>query len=176
MLSVGMMRKGDKLASYQIIADSLRALQGDWQLQIAGDGPARPEVEALMAPFAGRITFLGQLSRSELAKAYERASLFFWPGVNEAIGMVYLEAQSHGVPVVAQDRPGMRDILAPGDYPEVALGDAALTARLQQLLSNPGLRQDLGAQAREMIAANHLAPAASARFWSAVTPLLEESP
>lgn len=180
MLSVGMMRHGDKLASYQIIADSLRGLQGNWQLQIAGDGPARPEVEALMAPFAQRVTFLGQLSRTELAKTYEQASLFFWPGVNEAFGMVYLEAQSHGVPVVAQDRPGMRDILAPSNqpenYPEVSLGAAALTAKLQQLLFNRGLRHHLGAQAREMIAANHLAPTASARFWRAVTPLLEERP
>ncbi len=175
MLSVGMMREGDKCASYQIIADSLRGLQGDWQLQIAGDGPARPAVEALMAPFAGRVRFLGQLSRAELAKTYEQASLFFWPGVNEAFGMVYLEAQSHGVPVVAQDRPGMRDVLAPGRYPDVALGAGALTTRLQELLSAPGLRNQLGAQARERIAANHLAPAASARFWSAVAPLIEES-
>ena len=175
MLSVGMMRAGDKLASYQIIADSLQGLQGDWQLQIAGDGPARPAVEALMAPFAERVSFLGQLSRAELAKIYEQASLFFWPGVNEAFGMVYLEAQSHGIPVVAQDRPGMRDVLAPGHYPDVAQGKEALTIRLQELLNAPNLRQKLGAKARERIAVNHLAPAASARFWSAVAPLIEES-
>jgi len=175
MLSVGMMRQGDKLASYQIIAHSLAGLQGDWQLQIAGDGPARPEVETLMAPYGNRITFLGQLSRAELAHVYEQASLFFWPGVNEAFGMVYLEAQSHGLPVVAQDRPGMRDVLTPGVYPDISLGAEALRARLQLLLSAPDLRQKLGCEARKMIKANHLAPAASARFWSAVTPLLEDS-
>jgi glycosyltransferase involved in cell wall biosynthesis len=175
MLSVGMMRQGDKMASYQIIADSLAGLKGDWHLQIAGDGPARDEVKALMAPFGPRVTFLGQLSRAKLAQAYESASLFFWPGVNEAFGMVYLEAQSHGLPVVAQDRPGMRDVLAPGDYPDVSLGAEALSARLQLLLSAPDLRQKLGAEACKTISANHLAPAASARFWSAVTPLLEDS-
>ncbi|MEP4036540.1 glycosyltransferase family 4 protein [Pseudophaeobacter sp.] len=175
MLSVGMMRQGDKLASYQIIADSLAGLQGDWQLHIAGDGPARPEIEALMAPYGNRVTFLGQLSRPELIRAYEQASLFFWPGVNEAFGMVYLEAQSHGLPVVAQDRPGMRDVLASGEYPDISLGAEALRARLQLLLSAPDLRQKLGCEARKMIALNHLAPAASARFWSAVTPLFEDS-
>ncbi|MEP2716068.1 glycosyltransferase family 4 protein [Pseudophaeobacter sp.] len=175
MLTVGMMRPGDKLASYQIIADCLQALDGDWQLQIAGDGPARPEVKALMAPFGTRVTLLGQCSQSELAAAYEQASLFLWPGVNEAFGMVYLEAQSHGLPVVAQDRPGMRDILAPGSYPDPELGADALASRLQELLANPELRQKLGKKARERIAGHHLAPAASARFWSAVAPLLEKS-
>ena len=187
MLSVGMMRKGDKLASYQLIADALQHLPGDWQLQIAGDGPARADVEALMAPFGARVTFLGQLSRPELAQIYRQASLFLWPGVNEAFGMVYLEAQSHGLPVVAQDRPGVRDVLAPAAgrdtgtgpnpsaYPAVEGGPEALSSRLHQLLTAPDLRLSLGAQARDRIADRHLAPAASARFWSAVTPLIEDS-
>lgn len=174
MLSVGMMRPGDKLASYQIIADSLRGLDGDWQLQIVGDGPARADVAALMAPFGHRVTFLGELSREDLAQVYAEASLFFWPGVNEAFGMVYLEAQSHGLPVVAQDRPGMRDILAPGVYPDVAQGAAALRHRLQTLLHSPDLRRNLGTQARNMIARTHLAPAASHRFGAALARLLKE--
>ncbi len=174
MLSVGMMRAGDKLASYQLIAASLETLAGDWQLQIAGDGPARPEVEALMAPFGTRVTFLGELSRADLDQIYSQASLFFWPGVNEAFGMVYLEAQSFGLPVVAQDRPGMRDVLASGSYPPPDAGAPALTARLQQLLQSPQLRQTLGSQARDMIATTHLAPTASTRFWTAVSPLLKE--
>lgn len=176
MLSVGMMREGDKLASYQIIADSLAGLKGDWHLQIVGDGPARPQVEALMAPFGQRVDFLGERSRAELAQIYSQASLFLWPGVNEAFGMVYLEAQSHGLPVVAQDRPGMRDVLAPGIYPAPDAGVAALTQHLQQLLGAPDLRQQLGAQARDRIAETHLAPAASARFWATVAPLLKEHP
>jgi glycosyltransferase involved in cell wall biosynthesis len=176
MLTVGMMRTGDKLASYEIIAASLAALTGDWQLQIAGDGPARPEVEALMAPFGGRVTFLGQLSREALAEVYAQASLFLWPGVNEAFGMVYLEAQSHGLPVVAQDRPGLRDVLAPGHYPAPDLGATALSTQIQKILSATGLRRHLGAQAREMIATDHLAPAATQRFWSAVAPLMKEIP
>jgi glycosyltransferase involved in cell wall biosynthesis len=180
MLTVGMMRPGDKLASYKIIADCLAALKGDWQLQIAGDGPARPEVETLMAPFDGRVTFLGQLSRDALAEIYAQASLFLWPGVNEAFGMVYLEAQSHGLPVVAQDRPGLRDVLAPGlsagHYPAPNLGATALSTQIQKLLSEGELRRQQGAQARDMIAADHLAPAATQRFWAAVAPLMKEIP
>lgn len=176
MLSVGMMRSGDKLASYQIIAETLAELDGDWHLQIAGDGPARPQVEALMAPFGDRVSFLGQLSREALADTYQHAGLFLWPGVNEAFGMVYLEAQSYGLPVVAQNRPGMRDVLAPGQYPLPEEGPKALAARLQELLNTPALHSSLGRSARKMIAAIHLAPAATDRFWTAVTPLLKEMP
>ena len=60
ILAVGMMRAGDKLASYRIIADTLAHLRGDWRLEIAGDGPARPEIAALLAPFAPRVRSLSQ--------------------------------------------------------------------------------------------------------------------
>lgn len=176
MLSVGMMRAGDKLASYRIVAETLAHLEGDWQLEIAGDGPARAEVEAMMAPFRGRVRFLGQLDRQGLSAAYTRAGLFLWPGVNEAFGMAYLEAQAHGLPVVAQDRPGMHDVLAPARYPTPEHGAEALAGQIQTLLADPDLRARRSTEARRMIAANHLAPAATARFWAAVAPLLEGRP
>ena len=176
MLSVGMMRAGDKLASYRIIADTLSHLDGDWRLEIAGDGPARAEVETMMAPFGRRVHFLGQLDRQALGAAYARAGLFLWPGVNEAFGMAYLEAQAHGLPVVAQDRPGMRDVQAPGTYPAPDEGAKALADRINALLSNPDLRAQCSTKTREMISKSHLAPAAATRFWDAVLPLLENRP
>ncbi|AZV76879.1 glycosyltransferase [Parasedimentitalea marina] len=175
MLAAGMMREGDKLASYRLIAEVLPHLAGDWQLHIAGDGPARGQVESLMAPFGERVVFLGQLTRDQMAEAYGQASLFFWPGVNEAFGMVYLEAQSHGLPVVAQDRPGLRDILSPAQYPSPDLGPQVLATKICRLLDDRDLRAKRGTDARTMIATTHLAPAATQRFWSTVTPYLEIS-
>ena len=175
MLSVGMMREGDKLASYRLIAQALAQVSGDWRLDIAGDGTARPEVEALMAPFGSRVRFLGQCTSDELARHYGAASLFLWPGVNEAFGMVYLEAQSHGLPIVAQDRPGLRDVLAPGSHPAPELGAKALAARIETLLGDPFERITEAQAARDHVAAQHLRASASAAFWSVVTPLLQET-
>ncbi|WP_380993643.1 glycosyltransferase family 4 protein [Sedimentitalea sp. HM32M-2] len=174
MLAAGMMRAGDKLASYALIAETLAHL-GDsgWRLHIAGDGPARLQVAELMAPFGDRVRFLGQLDAQAMARAYEAAALFFWPGVNEGFGMVYLEAQAAGLPVVAQDRPGVRDVLAPGDYPAPQAGPAALARRIDALLGDAALRRRLGMAARQAISENHLADRARATFWSAVSPLLE---
>ncbi|MEW2912919.1 glycosyltransferase [Leisingera sp. JC11] len=175
MLTTAMMRAGDKLASYSIIAEMLTLLPGDWHLDIAGDGPARPGVEALMAPFGSKVRFLGQLSRSELAAAYARAGLFLWPGVNEAFGMVYLEAQAHGLPVAAQDRPGVRDVLLPAPYPAADEGAEALASFTGQLLANRTLRIQTARNARDFVAQKHLAPAAARRFWETVLPLMDLS-
>lgn len=157
MLSVGMMRKGDKLASYRIIAETLPLLRSkDWQLSIAGDGPARSEVETLMAPFGRQITFKGQLAPDALAAEYARASLMFWPGVNEALGLVYLEAQAAGVPLVAQDRPGMRELLAHGTYPAPDEGPEPLAQQIDNMLVGRNLRQFHADGARRHMTQHHL--------------------
>lgn len=163
MLSVGMLRAGDKAASYRIIADTLGLLPRDgWRLQIAGDGPAHAQIEAMMAPFGDAVQFLGALTAPQVAQTYATSGLMFWPGAGEAFGMVYLEAQAAGLPVVAQDRPGVRDVLAPGTYPAPDAGPEALAKVLAAYLSNPARRRTDGAAARRHIAENHLLPAARA--------------
>ena len=176
MLAVGMMRYGDKLASYRILADTLAKLAGDWKLSIAGDGPARPEVEDMMAPFGSRVRFLGLLDRTDMQSTYTDAALFVWPGVNEAYGMAYLEAQAAGLPVVAQDRPGVRDVLASDDHPTPGQGPAALAERIERLLVDADLRRAEGEKARAYVARRHLMPSATRTFWSAVSHLIGDSP
>ncbi len=174
MLAVAMMRRGDKLASYRIIAETLAAMPHEnWRLDIAGDGPARTEVEALMRPFGPRVRLLGQLDRDGLAAAYARAALLLWPGVNEAYGMVYLEAQAAGLPVVAQDRPGVRDVLCGEGAPSPDAGAPALATMAARLLTDPALRQRQGDAARRMIARFHLRPTATNTFWDAAAPLMK---
>ena len=177
MLAVGMMRKRDKLASYTVIAETLAALRTpDWRLNIAGDGPARPQIEALMAPFGNKVRFLGQLDRDGIVAAYAGASVFLWPGVNEAYGMVYLEAQAAGVPVVAQDRDGVRDVVLPDALVSTKGGPQALAHHLDHLIGDPGLRALRSTAGRAMIDNNHLTGAATHSFWSAVRPLLDIKP
>ncbi|WP_037310986.1 glycosyltransferase family 4 protein [Ruegeria halocynthiae] len=172
MLAVGMMRHGDKLASYKLLAQALTHLTGEWALNIVGDGPALADVRTLMAPFGSKVRFLGQLGRDALQTHYGAASLLVWPGVNEAYGMIYLEAQTSGVPVVAQDRPGVRDVLTPSDYPPVDAGPEGLAAKMQALLPDLPLRLSLGAQARAHVSQRHLMPAATKRFWQVTRPLI----
>ena len=157
MLSVGMMRPGDKIASYRIIAETLERLPAhlNWHLNIAGSGVAKSDVAKLMAPFGAHVTLLGKLGPDALARLFKTASLMFWPGVNEAFGMAYLEAQAAGIPVVAQDRPGVREVVA-GPQCRPDADTAALADYLEAMLVNTAARAAAGETAREKMAAKHL--------------------
>ena len=126
LLTVAMMPEGPKLESYRRLAAALSHLRLDWHLRIAGDGPARPRVEALFTELNERVTFLGQRAPVEVAEDYSQADLLVWPGVGEGVGMVYLEAQAAGVPVIAEGHPAQRDVvegsLAPPDDPAAFAG------------------------------------------------------
>ncbi len=120
LVTAAMMRNGDKLASYGLVAGALLRLNGDWQLSIYGDGPARAEVEELFEPAGDQVRFEGLADPATLTEAYTRSDLFVWPGIGEGFGMTYLEALAAGLPCVACNEPG----------PQAALTDAA--ARLTQ--------------------------------------------
>src|SRR3546814_699106 len=111
-----MMRPGDKLKSYQILAQALRAIPDiPWQLVVAGDGQAR---DAAMQAFAWalpeRVRFLGLVQPEVMPALYAACDVLVWPAVNEAFGMVLLEAQAAGIPVVAGRSPGVENVVAEG--------------------------------------------------------------
>lgn len=162
LLAVGMMRAAAKLPSYALIAQTLALVPDAPQLEIAGDGPARAQVEEVMAPLGSRVTFLGRLEPAALQEAYVRAGTLIWPGVDEAFGMTYLEAHAHGLPVIAQDRDGVRDVLFPRDYSPVSQGAEGLAAMLR--------RKPPAAEAiRAHIRAHHLLPSAALTLSSGLT-------
>jgi glycosyltransferase involved in cell wall biosynthesis len=137
LLSVGMMRSRDKLDSYKVLAEAFtHLLDRPWQATLVGDGPARRDVEALMAPFGSRVRFAGALSHQELPCLYAKADLYLWPAINEAYGMAFLEAQAAGLPVVAGRTGGVPAVVADGRSGRLTpVGDAgAFAAAVRQLL------------------------------------------
>jgi glycosyltransferase involved in cell wall biosynthesis len=174
LLTVAMMRPGDKLASYRLLADSLSLLPAQpWTLDIVGTGPAATEVSALFAPFAPRVRFHGACAPSDLAAHYRAADLLVWPGLNEAFGMVYLEAQAHGVPVLAVDNAGTGTVIRDGIGGHLT-GPAAqdYAAALAALLADPPTLRALGHNARAHVEAHHALPAAAQRLRGLLTGLL----
>lgn len=158
LLAVAMMRPGDKLHSYQRLGAALARLGGDdWQLLVVGDGPARDEVTAALAPISGKfddkLILAGALPLIQLPDIYAACDLYLWPGVGEAYGMAYLEAQAAGLPVVAGNERGIPDVVrheetglltTPGD-------DAAFATAIRFLLDDDGLRQKLSDEARAFV-------------------------
>jgi len=165
LVTVAMMRHGDKLASYRQLGQALTGLAGDWTLDVIGDGPARAEVEAALTPLGTRMRYRGAVTdRAELGNMLARNHLFLWPGVNEAFGAVYLEAQAHGLPCLAGAYGGIADAVCDG---ETALlsppGDIdALRANLSRLIADEPLRRQMGTAAARFIAAERTLPIAAA--------------
>src|SRR4029450_7774193 len=79
-----------------------------------GDGPARAEVEALMAPLGERVRFAGAVPHEKLPALYAAAGLYLWPAITEAYGMAFLEAQAAGLAVVAGRTGGVPAVVADG--------------------------------------------------------------
>ena len=177
LLAVAMMRPGDKLASYRILAEALSRL-GDrlWSLDIVGDGEAREEIEALFAPLHERVRFHGQVEdRVQLRALYEEAGLFVWPAVNEAYGMVFLEAQLFGCPVVAGAYGGVAGVVRDGTSGLlVSPGDPDAFARgIATLLDDPDERSRMGEAARLFVTTERSLAHAATLLRDTLMPLVE---
>lgn len=168
LITIAMMREGAKLKSYLALARSLaRIRHEDWRLTIIGDGSQRGEVEAAFASLPPeRIDWLGQVEREQALEQLAYHDVFVWPGVREAYGMVYLEAQAVGLPVVAFDSGGISAIVRNG---ETALlspdnDEAAFVEALATLLRDPPRRERMGEAARRFVLNERSTASAAARL------------
>lgn len=175
LLTVAMMRLGAKLASYRLLAQALRQLtERRWHLLVAGDGPARAEVLAAFADLGPRVHWLGAREPDALARLYPVADIYVWPAIGEAYGMVLLEAQAAGVPVVAGLTGGVGDIVRAGETGLlVPVGDAAAFAQaVARLIDNGDERRLLGQQAARAVGERHSLDAAARVLDKFLTPLV----
>jgi glycosyltransferase involved in cell wall biosynthesis len=172
LLTVAMMRDGDKYSSYRVLGHALQQLSDQpWQLLIVGDGPARKRVEELFEPLAReRVRFAGARLPEELPDFYGAADLFVWPAINEAYGMSLLEAQAAGLPVIAGASGGVPSIVSheatglltsPGNID-------AFAAALRGLLRDPVRRRAMGDRALEIVAGQHDVASAAATLDSSL--------
>ncbi|TXI07551.1 MAG: glycosyltransferase [Rhizobium sp.] len=113
LITVAMLRKGDKFDSYTMLARALELIRDrNWNLTIIGDGPMRAETRSLFSSFGeSRVVWRGERATSEIAEELATAGLYVWPGSNEAYGLAYLEAQAAGLPVVAQATAGVPEVV-----------------------------------------------------------------
>ncbi len=159
LLAVAMMRRGDKLQSYRMLSRVLAMLPGDdWQLVVVGGGAARADVKAEFSRLGsagrgGRVAWLGELAASGLRHVYAACDLLVWPGVNEAYGMTFLEAQAAGLPAVAGDAGGVREVIRDGETGVLVEGNdcGALAEAVRGLLDDPVRRRDMGRRGRKFV-------------------------
>lgn len=128
-----------------VISDTLDILEAQkvaHQTLFVGEGPAR----AVIARKHPNAIFTGHLMREELGRAVASMDMFLFPSVTETFGNVTLEAMACGLPVVAADATGSRDIISDGvDGRLIKAGDAkAFAAATRTYCEDTELRKRTG--------------------------------
>jgi len=129
------------------------------EVVLIGDGPLRKDLERLAKQSLRRFSFLGVRTPEEVRDWMNRASTLCMPSVTtrsgeaEGFGMVCVEAQAVGKPVVAFSSGGIPEIISHGVTGFLAPERdwRALARNLATLVENAELRQRFGRSAREVV-------------------------
>jgi glycosyltransferase involved in cell wall biosynthesis len=128
----------------------LKAIRDDVHLLIVGDGPQRERLEryAEQVTVQDRVHFLGE--RDDVPQVMAHLDCFWLGSGYEGQSNALMEAMSAGVPVVATDIAGNRDLVVPDKTGYlVPVGDAASFARHTNiLLDDPRRSQEIAAAGR----------------------------
>jgi len=133
-------------------------LQGDWELELVGDGPLRQEIEAFISDHGlkERVRLSPSVPSMMVPQLLQELDIVVLPSLTtphwkEQFGRVLVEAMACGVAVVGSDS---------GEIPNV-IGDAGLVCRegdvdglrsaLQRLIDDTELRRQLGGRGRDRV-------------------------
>jgi glycosyltransferase involved in cell wall biosynthesis len=161
VLTAAMFRPGVKTAGLETVIRACGRLRRSGRplfLAVAGDGRERPRLQALARRELGEaVVFTGLLARESLYHFYSAGDLFAFPGIRESLGMVYLEAQACGLPVVAYDNGGVPEVVRDGRTGTLVaqLDEDAFGAAIAALLADAPRRRQMGAAARRHVAQDH---------------------
>jgi glycosyltransferase involved in cell wall biosynthesis len=136
---------------------NLRASFPKLRCRIIGEGPERARFEALVRDLGivieQQVQFVGRQSRSEVAEAMRRCSVFVLPSRNEGLGCVYLEAMSCAKPVIGCRGQGIEEVIEHGKNGWLIPPDGLeeLMQGLAGLLGSPETCARIGTAARQTI-------------------------
>ena len=128
------------------------------RLVLVGDGDRRRRLTALAGDLLPeRVVFTGRVDRRELYRYFSAADLLAFPGIEESLGMVYLEAQSCGLPVVAYGDWGASEAIVHGvtGLLSAASDKAAFEENIRYLVEHADVRKSMGLAAAAHIRQHH---------------------
>jgi glycosyltransferase involved in cell wall biosynthesis len=135
-------------------ADLLKVIRDDVYLLIIGDGPLRDQLRRYRDQVCvhGHAYFLGE--RGDVPRLLPHFDVLWSTSAYEGQSNVILEGMAAGVPVVATDIPGTRELVVPDATGYlIPVGDRAMLAkRTERLLNDAGLAGRFSAAARERMA------------------------
>lgn len=176
-LVVCVSRMVERKGQDQLVAalDEVRHRVPDVHLMLVGDGPHRAALEQQVARtgHAGRVVFTGPVPDEELAAHYAAGDVFAMPcrerkgGLEvEAFGIVFIQAQAVGRPVVAGRIGGVPDSLDDGRTGHLVDGTRTgeVADAVARLLESPSTAASMGAAGAARVADGYTWPARTAQL------------
>lgn len=113
-----------------------------------------------------KVLFTGSLSRKQVLAAYLASTVVVYPSIQEALGIVPLEAAMMGKAVIVSDVPTM-DFVKKGSFGlTVKYGNVnQLKVALEMILDNPEMSRELGKKGREFVNQNY--------SWESIVKMIE---
>lgn len=172
-LTIGVAARLVPVKGIKYLIEAISHLDG-LHLEIAGDGPERAELERHAAMFgvSDDVTFAGWVD--EISEMMSHWDIYVQPSVAEGFGIAALEAMALGIPVIATDVGGLREIIVEGEtgYLVPPKNPGKLAARIRELGNDSGLRARLGEAARKRAATEFSRERECAAIQSAYEKLL----
>jgi len=144
---------------------------------LAGDGPEREGIEAAIERrgLGQRVRCLGKISEEDLVELYRRGDLFVMPNIvvpgdMEGFGIVMLEAGACGLPTLAADLEGIRDVIDEGVNGWFApTEDAeAFASRIESLLADPDALRATSSRTAEYVTSTFRWDTTAQRYLDAI--------
>lgn len=131
----------------------------DFEYLIVGDGPRADELRKISSDenVDEIVRFLGQRSRGEVIKVLNNSDIFLLPSVTEGFGLVLVEAQAAGLPIVTTSTGGIPQAICKGESALLApkRNPEALACKLDYLVNNPNEWTEMGDAGREYVMQNY---------------------
>ena len=127
-------------------------------LAIAGDGKQKHILKKAAEKYLpGRVIFVGKIKRDQMYRFYSAGDLFVFPGIRESLGMVFLEAQSCGLPVVAFNNGGISEVVRSGEtgFLTPLLSEPHFFNAVEKLLNDRLLSKKMGTAAMKYVREQH---------------------
>ena len=141
------------------ILSELTKLFPDILLIIAGDGDYKSELVLLTDSLGlhDKVLFTGRVPQAELRELYELSDLFILLSESESFGLVFLEANACGLPVIGNNVGGIPEAIENGKSGFLVDSDnpADVIEKISLLLTNNSLREKMGYYAQNRVEKNY---------------------
>lgn len=143
LISVGRLAREKNWSTLLKAVAQVMANQSHIRLVLIGDGEERKSLQKLAQELgiAGNVEFTGSLAHEKVIEYLKAADLFCFASASETQGIVTMEAMAAGLPVVAVDATGTRDVV---DHDREGLltdnDSAALARAMERILNDEALQ------------------------------------